>query len=62
MQAYKMASCNLFFKKTKLINYLFLYKKNCETFCHTATLLIHILKYLSSVTCCFTKRKFKVTV
>ncbi len=33
------------------------YKKNCETFCHTATLLIHNLKYFTSVTYCFTKRK-----
>ena len=35
-----------------------IYKKNCETFRHTATLLIHILKYLPSVNDCFTKRKF----
>jgi len=33
------------------------YKKNCETFCHTATLLIHIKKYLSLVSHCFTKGK-----
>ena len=35
----------------------YIYKKNCETFCHTATLLIHNLKYFTSVTYCFTKRK-----
>ena len=35
---------------------------NCETFCHTATLLIHIQKYLSLVSGCFTKEKNKGTV
>lgn len=35
------------------------YKKNYETFCHTATLLIHIQKYLSLVSHCFTKGKNK---
>ena len=38
------------------------YKQNCETFCHTATSLIHNLKYLSSLTYCFTKRKIEHTV
>ena len=36
---------------------LYAYKKNCETFCHTATLLIHNLKYLTVVSYCFTKGK-----
>ena len=35
----------------------YIYKKNCETFCHTETLLIHTLKYLPSVSDCFTKEK-----
>ena len=35
----------------------YIYKKNCETFCHTETLLIHTLKYLPSVSGCFTKEK-----
>lgn len=33
------------------------YKKNCETFCHTATLLINNLKYLTAISICFTKGK-----
>lgn len=37
--------------------YLITYKENHETFCHTATLLIHNLKYLSFVSLCFTKGK-----
>lgn len=36
---------------------LYTYQKNCETFCHTATLLIHNLKYLTVVSYCFTKGK-----
>ena len=35
----------------------YIYKKNRETFCHTATLLIHTLKYLASISLCFTKEK-----
>lgn len=35
----------------------YIYNKNCETFCHTATLLIHTLKYLASISLCFTKEK-----
>ena len=35
----------------------YIYKKNCETFCHTENLLIHTLKYLPSVSDCFTKEK-----
>lgn len=35
----------------------YIYKKNCETFCHTATLLIYTLKYLASISLCFTKEK-----
>ena len=62
MQAYKMVAYNVFLKKINIINGLILYKQNCETFCHTATLLIHNLKYLSSVTYCFTKRKIEHTV
>lgn len=55
LQAYKM------YLNTNLIALLiqtidsFTYKKNCETFCHTATLLIHNLKYFLIVSCCFTK-------
>lgn len=37
--------------------YLITHKENHETFCHTATLLIHNLKYLSFVSLCFTKGK-----
>ena len=33
------------------------YKFNCEIFCHTATLLIHIQKYLPVVNNFFTKEK-----
>lgn len=33
------------------------YKNKCEIFCNTADLLIHTLKYLSSVSDCFTKEK-----
>lgn len=62
MQAYKMASYNIFLKKIITIKDLILYKKNYETFYHTATLLIYILKYLSFVTYCFTKRKIEHTV
>ena len=62
MQAYKMAAYNIFFKKTNIIKHLISYKENCKTFCHTATLVIHNLKYLSSVTYCFTKRKIEHTV
>lgn len=62
MQAYKMASYNIFLKKIITIKDLILYKKNYETFCHTATLLIYNLKYLSFVTYCFTKRKIEHTV
>lgn len=35
----------------------YIYKKNCEIFRHTATLLIHTLKYLASISLCFTKEK-----
>lgn len=34
-----------------------IYQKNCETFCHTATLLIHNLKYLAFVSYYFTTGK-----
>lgn len=45
----------------KLSQYIvfYIYKKNCETFCHTETLLIHTLKYLSSISLCFTEEKNK---
>ena len=48
-------------KFKNILNYKSLntYKKNCETFCHTSTLLIHNLKYLSLVSHCFTKGKNK---
>ena len=35
----------------------YIYKKNCEIFHHTATLLIHTLKYLAPISLCFTKEK-----
>lgn len=35
----------------------YIYKKSCEIFRHTATLLIHTLKYLASISLCFTKEK-----
>ena len=57
LQAYsefKKALPILFLFKNKHID---LYKKNCEIFRHTATLLIHNLKYLSLVSFCFTTRK-----
>ena len=46
-------------KKKKLSQHIvfYIYKKNCETFCHTATLLIHTLKYLASISLGFTKEK-----
>lgn len=57
MQAYKnpidLEKCTLL---TQVIDF-YIYKKKCETFCHTATLLIHNLKYLSFVSLCFTKGK-----
>ena len=45
----------------KLSQYIvfYAYKKNCETFCHTETLLIHTLKYLASISLCFTEEKNK---
>lgn len=39
------------------IKVLTIYKQNCELFTHTSTLLIHTLKYLTSITCCFTRGK-----
>ena len=57
MQAYKnpidLEKCTLL---TQVIDF-YIYKKKCETFCHTATLLIHTLKYLASISLCFTKEK-----
>ena len=41
---------------------IYTYKFNCKTFCHTATLLIHIQKYLRLVSNCFTKEKNRGTV
>lgn len=38
------------------------YKISCETFCHTATLLIYNLKYFLTVTYCFTIIKNEGTV
>ena len=40
----------------------YIYKKKCETFCHTATLVIHTLSYLSFISVCFTTRKNEVRV
>ena len=40
----------------------YIYKNNCETFSHTATLLIDVQKYLPIVSNCFTKEKNKGTV
>ena len=57
MQAYKIQVDNLkVLKPTYTIDF-YINKKNCETFCHTETLLIHTLKYLPSVSGCFTKEK-----
>ena len=60
MQAYKnpidLEKCTLL---TQVIDF-YIYKKKCETFCHTATLVIHTLKYLDSVSNCFTKEKKRV--
>ena len=53
MQAYEIQKL---IKIRQLID-IYNYKKNCEIFCHTATLLIHNLKYLSFVSLCFTKGK-----
>ncbi len=57
MQAYKKIidrqSCC--FLSQRIVFYA--YKNKCEIFCNTATLLIHTLKYLSSVSSCFTKEK-----
>ena len=39
------------------IKVLTIYKQNCKTSSHTATLLIHTLKYLASISCCFTRGK-----
>ena len=47
----------IFVQKVSQHIVFYIYKKNCETFCHTATLLIHTLKYLASVSDCFTKEK-----
>ena len=47
----------IFVQKVSQHIVFYIYKKNCETFCHTATLLIHTLKYLDSVSNCFTKEK-----
>ena len=57
MQAYKIQVDKLKARKTTYIIDFYINKKNCETFCHTATLLIHTLKYLDSVSNCFTKEK-----
>ena len=62
MQAYRIILYALFLKITKLINYLTLYKQNCEICANTATLLIHSLKYLSLVSLCFTKGKKRARV
>ena len=57
MQAYKNVFDSYMDTSTYYVIDLIIYKKNCETFCHTATLLIHNLKYLASVNRCFTKGK-----
>ncbi|RFC83408.1 hypothetical protein C9E89_011195 [Acinetobacter sichuanensis] len=57
MSIYKIhIDINLLRKTFKIIN-LRIYQKNCEIFTHTATLLIHNLKYLTRVSYCFTKGK-----
>ena len=47
----------IFVQKVSQHIVFYIYKKNRETFCHTATLLIHTLKYLASISLCFTKEK-----
>lgn len=62
MQAYKnpidLEKCTLL---TQVIDF-YIYKKKCETFCHTATLVIHALSYSSFISVCFTTRKNEVRV
>src|SRR5690606_31484794 len=57
MQAYKIQVDNLKAQKPTYTIVFYINKNNCETFCHTATLLIHTLKYLASISLCFTKEK-----
>ena len=54
---YNLSIDIIFVQKVSQHVVFYIYKKNCETFCHTATLLIHTLKYLPSVSGCFTKEK-----
>ena len=53
MQAYEIQKLI----KTRQLIDIYNYKKNCETFYYTATLLIHNLKYFSLVSLCFTEGK-----
>ncbi len=57
MQAYKIQVDNPKAQKPAYTIVFYINKNNCETFCHTATLLIHTLKYLASISLCFTKEK-----
>ena len=62
MQAYeKPIDKQLCFLPTQNVVF-YTYKNKCETFSHTATLLIHIQKYLAVVSNCFTKEKNEGTV
>ena len=54
---YNLSIDIIFVQKVSQNIVFYIYKKNCETFCHTATLLIHTLKYLTSISLCFTKEK-----
>lgn len=54
---YNLSIDIIFVQKVSQNIVFYIYKKNCETFCHTETLLIHTLKYLPSVSGCFTKEK-----
>ena len=54
---YNLSIDIIFVQKVSQHIVFYIYKKNYETFCHTATLLIHTLKYLDSISLCFTKEK-----
>ncbi len=52
------SSIDIVFERKLLQHIVFYtYKKNCEIFCHTEALLIHNLKYLASISLCFTEEK-----
>ena len=57
MQYSNNQSQHTFYKIISQVIEKYTYKKNCEIRANTATLLIHNLKYLTSVSYCFTKGK-----